>query len=72
MSQDGVSKGAIFVVDDDADVRAVLSAVFSRSGYAVTAFADGTSLVEAARSRTPACILLDVYMPGRSGLDILK
>jgi two-component system response regulator FixJ len=72
MSQDGVSKRAIFIVDDDVDVRGVLSAVFARSGYAVTALADGASLIKAAHSHTPACILLDVYMPGRSGLDILK
>jgi FixJ family two-component response regulator len=72
MSQNGDSKGAIFIVDDDVDVRAVLSAVFSRSGYAVTALADGAALIKAARTQTPACILLDVYMPGRSGLDVLK
>ena len=72
MSQDGVSKGAIFIVDDDVDVRTVLSAMFTRNGYAVTALADGPSLIKAARSQTPACILLDVYMPGRSGLDVLK
>jgi FixJ family two-component response regulator len=72
MSHDGGSKGEIFIVDDDADVRTVLSAVFSRNGYAVTALADGAALIEAARGHTPACILLDVYMPGRSGLDILK
>jgi two-component system response regulator FixJ len=72
MSQDGVAKGAIFIVDDDVDVRAALAALFTRGGYAVTALADGPSLIQAARNQTPACILLDVYMPGRSGLDILK
>jgi two-component system, LuxR family, response regulator FixJ len=73
MSQDnGTPKRAIYIVDDDADVRAALSAMFTRNGYAVTALGDGASLIKAARSQTPACILLDVYMPGRSGLDILK
>jgi len=38
----------------------------------VTSFAEGASLLSAARSRTPACIILDVLMPARSGLDILK
>jgi two-component system response regulator FixJ len=65
-------KGAIFIVDDDVGVRDALSAVFSRNGYEVTALGDGTSFLSAARSRTPSCILLDVYMPGRSGIDILK
>ena len=72
MPQDGASKGAIFIVDDDADVRTALAAVFARNGYNVTALADGDALIKAARTQTPACILLDVYMPGRSGLEILK
>ena len=35
-------------------------------------FADGAALLAVARSRTPAAILLDVHIPGKSGLDILK
>jgi FixJ family two-component response regulator len=66
------SKREIFIVDDDAAVRDALGLVFSRNGYQVTALADGASFLSAARGRTPACILLDVYMPGRSGIDILK
>jgi FixJ family two-component response regulator len=38
----------------------------------VTCFADGAALVAAARSGTPLCIILDVHIPGKSGLDILK
>ncbi len=65
-------KGTIFIVDDDAGVRDALSVVFSRNGYEVTTLGDGASFLSAARSRTPSCILLDVYMPGRSGIDVLK
>jgi two-component system, LuxR family, response regulator FixJ len=66
------SKDEIFIVDDDAGVRESLSMVFSLQGYDVIALSDGASLLSAARQRTPACIILDVHMPGRSGLDILK
>jgi FixJ family two-component response regulator len=38
----------------------------------VTCFSDGSSLLAAARERTPACIVLDVHIPGQSGLDILR
>jgi FixJ family two-component response regulator len=64
--------GEIFVVDDDPAVRTTLSAVFTHAGYTVTCFADGAALVAAARVGTPLCIILDVHIPGKSGLDILK
>src|SRR6266705_2576693 len=72
MADDGQSKGEIFIVDDDPSVRDALAAVFTLAGYHVTSFGDGQSLLAAARARAPSCILLDVQMPGRSGLDILK
>lgn len=66
------SSGEIFIVDDDVSVRDALSLVFKLEGYQVTGFAEGASFLAAARARVPTCILLDVDMPGRSGLDILK
>jgi len=72
MPQMGQAQGEIFIVDDDPLVRDALSVVFTLAGYKVRAFADGASFVAAARAETPACIILDVHMPGRSGLDILK
>lgn len=72
MPQDIGFGDEIFVVDDDPGVRAALSAVFSREGYRVTCFVDGPSFLAAARARTPACIVLDVHIPGRSGLEVLK
>src|SRR5580704_2378663 len=62
----------IFVVDDDPMVRDVLSEVFAGAGYRPISFVDGASFVAAARERIPACVILDIYMPGRSGLEILK
>jgi len=72
MADQPLSRGEIFVVDDDAGVRETLSIVLSASGYQVVCFADGAALLKVARTRIPACILLDVYIPGESGLDILK
>lgn len=62
----------IFVVDDDPAIRDTLSIVFSKAGYDVVCFAEGASFMAAARTRTPACVILDVHIPGKSGLDILK
>lgn len=62
----------IFVVDDDPAVREALSIVLSAAGFQSVCFADGDALLAVARNRSPACILLDVHIPGRSGLEILE
>lgn len=62
----------VFVVDDDADVRDALAVMFMHAGYRATGFADGSAFLDALRVRMPACVILDVNMPGRSGIDILK
>jgi FixJ family two-component response regulator len=72
MAEKALSRGEIFVVDDDPAVRDTLSMVLSAGGYEVICFADGAALLAVARTRTPSCILLDVHIPGKSGLDILK
>ena len=72
MAEPQLNGTEIFVVDDDETMRDTLSAVFTPEGCRVTCFAEGQSFLVAARARTPACILLDVNMPGRSGLDMLR
>jgi two-component system response regulator FixJ len=62
----------IFIVDDDYDMREALAAIFRYEGYRTAAFTDGRSFVRLARDQTPACVLLDLCMPGMSGLDVLK
>lgn len=66
------SNSELFVVDDDSHMRDLLAVVFTHEGYQVRAFAEGSSFLAAARTRTPSCILLDVHMPGPSGIDVLK
>jgi two-component system response regulator FixJ len=72
MSTSGADSGEVFVVDDDPLVLNALSIVLSREGYRVSGFAEGASFLAAAKARTPTCIILDVKMPGQSGLEILK
>jgi FixJ family two-component response regulator len=72
MSQSATVAGEIHIIDDDPAVRDALSVVLTLEGYHVNGFADGHSFLAAVRNRQPACIILDVHMPGRSGLDILK
>jgi two-component system response regulator FixJ len=62
----------IFVVDDDPTIHDVLSATFTFGGLSVVSFVDGNSFLSAASIQRPACVLLDINMPDRCGLDILK
>jgi FixJ family two-component response regulator len=61
----------VFIVDDDPTARQSLATLLAEAGYRTTLFADGMSVLEEARARTPACIILDLHMPGGSGVDIL-
>lgn len=62
----------IVIVDDDQAISQLLSSLFRSEGYRVTYFNDGESFAAAKRAAVPACVLLDVHMPGRSGLEILR
>jgi FixJ family two-component response regulator len=62
----------IFIVDDDPTVHDVLSVAFDVDGMRIVSFVDGTSFLAAANTQRPACVLLDINMPDRSGLDVLK
>ncbi len=66
------SSGSVFIVDDDASVRDALTVVFDLEGFTARAYSNGDDFLEAIRGEMPACVLLDVHMPGRSGLDVLK
>jgi FixJ family two-component response regulator len=72
MNGPAMSNNETFVVDDDGLVHEALSAIFAQVGYRATSFFDGNSFLKAALTRTPACVILDMYMPGSSGLDLLK
>jgi two-component system response regulator FixJ len=62
----------VFVVDDDPLMRMALSIILGDEGFAVTGFADGESFLAATRERTPACVIIDMHLPGCSGLELLK
>lgn len=62
----------VFIVDDDPTVRAALAVALSGAGYQVTSFVEGETFLSAARSRTPGCVLIDVHLPGCSGLEVLR
>jgi DNA-binding response OmpR family regulator len=62
----------IVVADDDADIRDLVVFKLEQSGHEVVAFGDGASTVEACRQQPPELVLLDVMMPGMSGLEACR
>ena len=63
------SQSTVYVVDDDASVRRGLSNLIRSVGLRVEAFASASEFLAAKRPDAPACLILDVRMPGLSGLD---
>lgn len=64
--------GDLFIIDDDAMMRDALSVVFTLAGYRVTGFVDGETFLAVASDRTPAAVLLDLHLPAKSGLVVLR
>ncbi len=64
------SQGTVFVVDDDTSMRKALSRLCVTAGLRVKAFASAREFLDAGAPESPACLLLDVRMPGLSGLDL--
>ena len=62
----------VYVVDDDESVRAGLKRLLSSVGLAVEAFSDAQSFLDARRHDSPACLVLDVELPGLNGLELQK
>ena len=59
----------VFVIDDDALVRAVLSSLIRSVGLRVEVFASASEFLAAKRTDGPSCLILDVRLPGMSGLN---
>lgn len=61
----------ILVVDDDPDIVAYLTSFLEDNGYVVDSAIDASSARTAIERFQPDAVLIDVLMPGRSGLDLL-
>lgn len=60
----------VMIVDDDTSVREALSELLLSAGFAHAAFASTRDLLDAGVLDRPGCLILDVRMPGASGLDL--
>lgn len=65
-----MSCGTVFIVDDDAPVRRALQRIVRSAGWDVEVFGSGGAFVERLPYWGTGCLLLDVCMPGMSGLQL--
>jgi FixJ family two-component response regulator len=70
MSND--AEAMVFVIDDDESIRESLRSLLRSVGLGVETFASAREFLQSVRPDVPACLILDVRMPGLSGLDLQR
>lgn len=64
--------GHVYMVDDNSEIRVHLSALLQRYGYSVSSYASAEEFLERSIEITPAVLLLDMRLPGLSGVELQK
>jgi FixJ family two-component response regulator len=62
----------VYIVDDAREIRMALSRLLGASGYQVSAFESAERFLEDQDAEAPGCLLLDVCMPGLSGIELQR
>ena len=60
----------IAVVDDDESVRRATRRLLRAAGFEAETYASGTEFLEAIKHSRPSCVIVDLHMPGMSGLEV--
>jgi FixJ family two-component response regulator len=60
----------VFILDDDAQIRSGIESLIRSIGLRVTGFSTAAEFLHAKRPDAPACLILDVRLPGQSGLEL--
>ncbi|HEX4944683.1 MAG TPA: response regulator [Usitatibacteraceae bacterium] len=64
------SEPTVYVIDDDESIRELLTWLMKRNAIRAEAFPNAKSFLKACRPGARGCLILDLYMPGMSGLDL--
>ena len=62
----------VLLAEDDADIRFLVTFKLEQAGHQVSGFGDGLSALANAREHPPDLAVLDIMMPGMSGLDVCR
>ena len=72
LEADVLHEGTVFIVDDDVSIRKSLGRLIRSSGYAVESYASAEEFQQSEEYVGVGCILVDLHMPGASGLELQK
>ncbi|TSA46354.1 MAG: response regulator, partial [Deltaproteobacteria bacterium] len=67
-----IAKGKVLLIDDDGLILATLTRSLKKQGYEVLADSKGQDVLALANSFHPDVVLLDIRLPGKNGIEILK
>ena len=62
----------IWCVDDDDTIREIEVYALTQTGFEAKGFADGVSMLKALKTEIPELIVLDIMLPGKDGVEVLK
>lgn len=62
----------IWCVDDDDTIREIEVYTLTQTGFEARGFADGNSMLETLNTEIPELIVLDIMLPGKDGVEVLK
>ena len=62
----------IWCVDDDDTIREIEVYTLTQTGFEARGFADGNSMLETLKTEIPELIVLDIMLPGKDGVEVLK
>lgn len=65
-----VTERTVFIIDDDESVLRALRRLIGSAGFKVVTVATAEEFLHAADQAAPACLILDVHLPGMGGLDL--
>jgi two-component system phosphate regulon response regulator PhoB len=72
MATSGAAEKNVLVVDDEADIVALVAYHLAKAGYGVSTATSGAAALEKAREERPSLVVLDLMLPDMSGFDVLE